>query len=361
MSVWLVKLLTDVCWYFAIAGAILPFLPSVLSRILNLGVPLAYTLYLLWKARGGERLLFQKEVFLWQCRILGGMTALELVFLEPALWEQSATRWLLLFLVFGVALLRMTRLGEEYRTDRHFLSWNIGGLLLLLVAGAICTSNAAVQSFVWLLRFLYFRLCYPLLLALLYGIFWLLEGIFSLLDALVFSHFHFEVGLAGGSEFAQNALEQAWKGPETTEFPLPFRTFLYFLGAIALCLLLYAIYRRLLADSGKAEDFNRSSIKKSHILIEERQTKKRKRDEEEEEIRLLYQRFLRLYEQCGLRQKKNETSEEIAAQAGSHWNEAELEEFRKMYLKVRYGEKTLPSQDTARAKKLLKKWKTEKT
>ncbi|MCC8101210.1 MAG: hypothetical protein LIP11_02795 [Clostridiales bacterium] len=133
----------------------------------------AFYIILYWKKR--DFISDLQSMVLFEARFLLCVSLLELIFIGPATWQALCGRLVLLFLIFGIFLLRAGRIAGTSGEKRSF--WGSSGISLLaaLCSAAIFTSKTVLHSVLWLLRTVYNRLVIPVLEA----IFWILARILS--------------------------------------------------------------------------------------------------------------------------------------------------------------------------------------
>lgn len=363
MAVWGIKLAVDICWYFAWVSPILVFLPS-LAVWIGYGIPVVYAIYLVGKKIQGTVLQSQKDVFFWQCKLLGILIALELVFCGAEVWKEQADVWVICFLAFGILLLRMTRLGEEYQADKQFWGWNTAYLAGILLTAVLVSSDFMMNTILWIIQTVYFHIIFPVLMGILYVIAWLCDKIVAIINQLLFSKFQSSLLEQTMDMFQLEDTTKQWKEPEITSFPVSFQTILWCLAIMAVLLIIVIVYRKLLSASDTVQTSKIGSVQKMRIEKSERTRRRKTYQNQEgvqEGIRLLYQKFLRLYRQKGLSGQEYETSEEIQRNAEQVWDKQEMEKLRNLYVRERYGEEQIEQSEIDSMKRMFQRWKRERT
>lgn len=162
MTIALLKMLTDSAWYLAFMAPILASLPNIARWILLL-VPAVWVIYLavFWKKR--DFISDIQDVVLFEAKVLLGVGIAELLFIGPANWQVLCGRPVLLFLVFGIFLLRAGRIVNAPGEKRSF--WSASGISLLaaLILAVVLTSETVRNGALWLLRAFYNHLVIPVM------------------------------------------------------------------------------------------------------------------------------------------------------------------------------------------------------
>lgn len=359
MAVWCLKILVDTLWYFAVMGPLFAIWYPWITKFGCL-LPVIYVVYILIRKRKSGILEEQKSVFLWQCKILAGMTFVEMAFSSVENWERYAAVWAFLFFAFGVLMLRITRLGEEYRKNIRFWVWNGVYVVGVLFLAAALTSEVVTQAALWIVRNIYFKLIVPFLMAILYVVagaanlvVWVLKQIFppeiaNQMQEVVMP------AVGGGTQMTEEAEEVAG-------LPVPLQTFAWILAAAAVVLIVWYFSRKLLEEvSERRRRPQTGTVVKSSLERPDTVFKKKgKITKQQEGIRLVYQKFLRLCRKQGVEIAASDTSRRIQEKAQSIWEEEKTGRLRELYLKARYSEQQIQEGEIEQAKKEYQKLKKE--
>ncbi|MCD8105712.1 MAG: hypothetical protein LUF35_12125 [Lachnospiraceae bacterium] len=333
MAIAVLKMLTDTTWYLAFMAPILAALPDVAEWAL-LMVPVLWILYLalFWKKR--DFISDIQDMVLFEARFLLVVGVVELCFIGPSRWQTLCSRPVLLFLIFGIFLLRAGRIAEAPGEKRGF--WSTSGISLLaaLSAAAVLSSKTVRDSVLWLLQTIYNHLITPLLEA----FFWLFAGFCSILVTLFSMLFSISISTEN-QEIMELDLENPLELEEasTVQTPLPVKFIGYLLLILAAAAILFYLYRRLAGNAGgwklrAAGSITRSPDGENPDSSERPGLFGRRRN-----VRYYYRKFLRLCVEKGLDAERPLTSSAVHNYAILYWDEEKSGEFRDLYRRARYG------------------------
>lgn len=360
MTIWvcLLKLAVDICWYLALIGPVCALLPRPAAWALS-AVPLAYGAVFLLRRRLHPGRGFNSDVFFWECKILLASVPAEWIFLNSFHWEQSAF-WCSLFLLLGVLLLRVCRLGESGQKDRRFWMWNaihLGAAALVVLLG---TSPLVRRILSLAGSALYSGIIVPLLQGIGSVFALVIGGIIQLLSALLpqaelqpLPENFLQIPDTFGEETAeQTGWDLSWMEDIL-------RSAGWFLLAALAALALFFVYKKLTDAPKGGESENAFGIYKSSLPEEKGNPFPQKGGKEARTVRGYYRRFLRLCTKAGMEIGPQQSSGEIQKKAASLWEEDQLSPLRELYLKARYSPEESSKGDAARAREEYRKIKRE--
>ncbi|MCD7955338.1 MAG: hypothetical protein LUG93_06235 [Lachnospiraceae bacterium] len=336
MAIALLKMLTDSAWYLAFMAPILVSLPDIAGRIL-LMVPVFWVIYLaiFWKKR--DFISDIQDMVLFEAKFLLGVGIAELLFIGPAKWQTLCGRPVVLFLVFGIFLLRAGRIAGAAGEKRGF--WSASGISLFsaLILAAVLSSETVRNGALWLLKTLYNHLVIPVLEA----FFWLLAGFFSILVTL-FSMLFSGSFSAENQELLQMDLENPLELEEaaTAQTPLPVKVVGTLLLILAAAAILFFLYRRLAGNASGWRQKVTGSISRSPDEEHPGGPKRPGLTGRRRNVRYYYRKFLQLCVKNGLNTERPLTSDDahkFAVSSASCQDPESSREFRDLYRRVRYG------------------------
>ncbi|MCD8019221.1 MAG: hypothetical protein LUF92_06450 [Clostridiales bacterium] len=348
MVIALLKMLTDSAWYLAFMIPILAALPDVAKWIL-LMVPALWVIYLAisWKKR--DFISDIQGMVFFEARFLLGAGIMELLFIGPARWQALCGRPVLLFLVFGIFLLRAGRIAETTGEKRSFWSTSVISLLAPLFSAVVLTSETVRSGALWLLRTFYDHLIIPILTA----IIWLLAGFCSILVNLFSVIFSGAIS-SENQELLEMEVEDSLELEEaaTVQAPLVIKIVGTLLLILAIVTLLFFLYRKLAANASGWRQKVTGSITRSPDEEHPSQSRHPGFPGRKRNVRYYYRKFLQLCVKNGLDTDRPLTSGIVHNYAVSRWDEETSSEFRDLYRRIRYGGEPEDEDARERAKDL---------
>lgn len=344
----------DGSFYLAVFG---PMLRSS-SLPVRMGLFLVLTAWYLWLSKNWNRrnmIETAREAAFLEAKLLAVIELFEFVLLRSSVWKRSCAPFVLSFIVSGILLLRAARLNRNSKKAGSF--WmNSGWELLALLAAAFVVSSRPVSHGIYgLLANCYQLLLLPVIELFLFGMIRALSWLWPFLSSL-FSRDNLEMPEAS-LEIGGVSAEMIFEGMERADPPKYLKT----LGILLLGILLSAFFYYLFRKLSEGSRFSQKEI--AGEISRNRMDPDRSEKEpygslwiREKNIRFYYREFLRLCLKHGVYQiKENGTTEKIGQRAKAKWGmEAELTELRRLYLKVRYGEKEEDAGEKRRMKEIYK-------
>ncbi|MCD8014284.1 MAG: hypothetical protein LUG99_14115 [Lachnospiraceae bacterium] len=347
MALIITKALVDGIWYLAFMMPVIVGVPDAAAVILT-ALPFIWAAYLiLWRNR---RDFFSdvEGMVLFEAKVLLGIGLFELLLLGPAAWQRLCGRYVLLFLLFGVFFLRVSRVSEAEGKGRFF---GINGAYLLgtLLAAVVLASETLRDGVVYLLKTAYFQLILPLLERLIWALAYILSALVSFLSGLF-------PGSGTGQEM--EAMELNFENSlgleevSDTQVPVFLKVFGYLLLALAVAAVLYFLYRKLSGDALGWNQKAAGTLTRTQEQEQKRSTKRGGLFGGERGVRYYYRKCLAACVKKGLDMEQPVTSREVCDFSAQYWETAKAEELRNLYLEVRYGFKEENVSDKKRAKDL---------
>lgn len=360
MFLWIVKWITDVCWYLAILEPVRLSLPKIWKMVCEI-LPILYGgwMVLLWKQKR-MAVVSQKQVFFWECRILVAAIAVNLIYHTEMQLKTMSCIWIIVFAMFGIFQLRLERLDEEEQKDPLFLAWNGMTCVMIALAAAVFASSPVLQIVVWSVKWIYFRIIVPILMGIVYLI-GILADILVWFLSLIFPD---SSGIREMTELLNSG--QGWNIPlqneEVTGFPVSMRMLFWFLLGVIFCIAVVFLYKKLVLAMEEKNAGSSQTIVKQKIKKEDREeVHKRNRGEEHSDaVRRTYQKFLLFCKKQGMRLEVFDTSEEVQQKAldlGKEKGKKELEGLRKLYIAARYSTEISGKEKGEEAEEYYKRWK----
>ncbi|MCD8348529.1 MAG: hypothetical protein LUD16_11435 [Lachnospiraceae bacterium] len=350
----ILKILTDIVWYAAfIAPAIVAVSTPV--QVIFLAVPAVWVIYVVlsWKKR--DFISDIPGMVLFEARFLLCISLLELIFVGPAKWQALCGRPVLLFLIFGIFLLRAGRIADTSGGKRSFWGSSSISLLAAFCSAAILTSKTVLNSVLWLLRTVYNRLVIPVLEA----IFWILARILS----AIVSFFLMLFSGAKQEEAQETVLMDLGDSlrleeMDTSQTPLVAKVIGYVLIGLVALAILYFFYRKLSGNAFGWRNAAHGSITRSNDDKNTKQPRQRGFLWQERNIRYYYKKILYLCAEKGLDTEHPLTSKDVSEFAASSLGKnEESEELTHLYRSIRYGGRTESQEQKDRAKEIYRSWK----
>ncbi|MCD7833543.1 MAG: hypothetical protein LUH00_06105 [Lachnospiraceae bacterium] len=354
MTLAILKILTDIVWYAAFMAPAVEAV-SATVRFLFLAVPVLWAIYviLFWKKRDFVSDI-QNMVF-FEARFLLCVSLLELIFVGPARWQALCGRPVLLFLIFGIFLLRAGRIADTSGEKRSFWGSSSISLLAAFCSAAILTSKTVLNSVLWLLSTVYNRLVIPLLEA----IFWILARILS----AIVSFFLMLFSGAEQEETQETVLMDLGDSlrleeMDTSQTPLIAKVIGYVLIGLAVAAILYFFYRKLSGNAFGWRNTAHGSITRSSDDENQAHSKTHRLFGQERNVRYYYKKILHLCVEKGLDPERPLASRDVNEFAASFLGKREeSEELTHLYRSVRYGGRLESQEQKDRAKEIYRNWK----
>ncbi|MCC8047370.1 MAG: hypothetical protein LIP12_18105 [Clostridiales bacterium] len=356
MAIALLKMLTDSAWYLAFMAPILASLPNIARWILLL-VPVVWVIYLavFWKKR--DFISDIQDVVLFEAKFLLGIGIAELLFIGPANWQTLCGRPVLLFLVFGIFLLRAGRIAGAAGEKRSF--WRTSGISLLtaLILAVVLTSETVRSGALWLLRALYNHLIVPIMEA----FFWLVAAFCTILVTL-FSMIFSGSFSAENQELLQMEFETPLEMEETAaaQTSLPIKAIGTLLLILAAAAVLFFLYRKLAGNAASWKQNAAGSISRSPDEEHPGSSRRPGFPGRRRNVRYYYRKFLQLCVKNGLNTERPLTSDDahkFAVSSAAAQDPETSREFRDLYRRVRYGGEPEDEDTGKRAKELYQSFR----
>ncbi len=361
MFLWIIKGITDICWYLAILEPVRLSLPKILKMVCE-SLPIVYGgwMAVLWK-QNRMTVVSQKQVFFWECRILVVAIAVNLIYHTEGQLKIISCIWIIIFALSGIFQLRLERLDEEERKDPLFLAWNGMTFVLVALAAAFFGSSPVLQTVVWIVKLIYFQIIVPILMGIVYLIGILADMLVRFLS-LIFpdsSKIREISEILGGGE---GWTKIPFQPEEVNGFPVSIRMVFWFLAGCILCMTVVFLYKKLVSAMEDKDVSSSQTIVKRTIKKEDREVYRRNKGEENlDTVRRTYQKFLLFCKKQGMSLEISDTSEEVKKKAlvfGKETGRKELEGLRELYIAARYRTEISEKEKGEEAEEFYKRWKS---
>lgn len=352
MTVLILKFLTDLSWYLAIVFPLMVAAPVLLKVILT-AVPAAWAVWLMITGRKRDMGGGAQDAILFEGKLLAVAAILELAMLGVSRWQSQCGVFVLAFFVFGILLLRVSRVSEAEQSKAKFLGLNGLYLFLLAVCAFLLSMRPVREAAVSFVSGMYRYLILPVLILMVRALVLVFEILGRFIPALEpLSQYEAELTLETG-------LEAETAQMTVSETPVFFKVFGILLAAVLGFLFLRYLYRKF-SDVGRYDgrDNAGTSVREQLSPDGERQSGWGEFSSERN-IRYYYRKFLKLCRKRGLYPEGIATSQAVEQAARSLWQEDGLSAFREQYLKVRYGGHKESSEEKKRDREQYRKLKAE--
>jgi len=329
----------------------------VAPTIQNVGILMPIVIYLFWSMpKVGERIA--QFSYLPVFRIfIKAFSIMLAIFVVVSLWfnttEFTFPRDSLLFgftfLLTSVLVLRMIRHDEAVLKQIRFKMINSLPLVGILV-GAILLSRSFFLDFILsVVGFIWWVLLLPLVLIIMWFIINIVMFIFGFFN--IGGQDPLEMELPAFLEFVGEFLNQE-RNVNTTIFA----AIVIALGVITICLVF-----KMLSNKVGSPIIRDDGIVEEHFTLEDLLDKRKNyfRNYKENQVRAIYRNFLVLIKKSEIELPLHLTSDEIVGRVSDSLNFEMLNELRKAYIRVRYGEVKYTKDEIKRIKALYKDIKKE--
>lgn len=164
--------------YIPILGALISILfTRTIAEIVAVTIPYMYIILLAVKDKYCFNYYSFKDRFI-NC-IFGIAPLLLFVFILKIyeLFKDTSLKYVIVFLISGLYLLRTLRHTEEVIKSKKFVIMNISVIILMIIACIIFSSDIIVNAIIYSVKSLYYNIISPMFMQVLYFVFWLFNKV----------------------------------------------------------------------------------------------------------------------------------------------------------------------------------------
>jgi|GEM_PF-1121026 len=302
----------------------------------------------------------QHDAFMLGLKLLPLLLFPSLFTLDFVQLQQGALPFVLLFLVFGVLLMRMLRHDAATVEQPRFKLQNAAALILFCLLGFEMSRGSVLHAFSLFLSAIYRILISPLIMLAAYGL-----SMFAYLFALFLKLFFRDIEVTRPESEVSEAFSEALGTANIRHVALPpWLILLVKLLLVAVILfLVFLVLRRFLRRKPVLPTDSTPEMREALAILNE--PVRIPKDlfpphDPRQAIRYYYRKFLRIYLSLGLPFSRSKTSAEIQDDAALYFELDLLSALRNLYAKARYHTAEPTPEDAAEARRLYLALKAQK-
>ncbi|SHJ16521.1 hypothetical protein [Lutispora thermophila] len=333
---------------FCVLFLVIFMFAKTLVDMIFIGILVFYSMYTVFKGLGEIGYYMAVERFNKGLIILAAMFLLALFAHNMVVIETKSAPFMIIFLVTAVILIRSFRL-LQYNEDITQLNRINIRYSIIVVALSFGLSIPQVRQYIFKVVGNIYDLLVQGIVFIFYGVFIIMgkgiEYAIAFMKALMEKKSIGELLESQGSYFDNVEIYNTESLIEIINRSIIFKIIINVLVTILIFLALYHFMRMLMKNNHIKRNDEGEYMEIREFITRDRNHKKLRKitlpfmaGKYDEYIRYYYQKFMRLCVTNGVEILKADTTQDISRKSETNFDKASVDEMRKIYIKIRYGE-----------------------
>ena len=253
--------------------------------------------------------------------------------------------YVLIYMVSGVLALRLMRHSDDMQANSRLWVHNVLSLIPVAVAGLLITSPAAGRAALATIKFIFYKLIYPIIALFTWIMSWIMYALFTVASKIEFGE---NPGLQEIQSFAQEMSESIYEQGEITTLPTEV------IMGIFLTLIFGGLLFMMLRFLRKNGEQRQNSIREVRSRIEDVAVAPREMlfdRSPRAKVRAVYRKFIGLCVGAGAQIRRTDTTEDIERMAQyALAKPPQTGDLKDVYRRARYSAEEITEADVSAAK-----------